>query len=121
MIANLHFWSVSTEEVVCIETELVPVANLITVKPIRPVVLILLITTISILTSCQSTPASVPAKRVPTNTNIVLIMTDDQDTDSLPVMRNLMSYPEGSWVNFTNAYANHSICCPARATVLTGQ
>jgi N-acetylglucosamine-6-sulfatase len=53
--------------------------------------------------------------------NIVIIMTDDQNVDSLPVMRKLMSYPEGSWVNFTNAIANDSICCPARATVLTGQ
>src|SRR5215216_1221740 len=53
--------------------------------------------------------------------NVVIIMTDDQNIDSLAVMRKLMSYPEGSWVNFTNAIANDSICCPARATVLTGQ
>lgn len=53
--------------------------------------------------------------------NVVVIMTDDQDVDSLPVMRNLMAFPEGSWVNFTNAFANNSICCPARATMLTGQ
>ncbi|MCI0550367.1 MAG: sulfatase, partial [Anaerolineae bacterium] len=53
--------------------------------------------------------------------NVVIIMTDDQNVDSLPVMRKLMSFPEGSWVNFTNAIANDSICCPARATVLTGQ
>lgn len=53
--------------------------------------------------------------------NVIIIMTDDQNVDSLPVMRKLMSFPEGSWVNFTNAIANDSICCPARATVLTGQ
>ena len=53
--------------------------------------------------------------------NVIIIMTDDQNVDSLPVMRNLLSFPEGSWVNFTNAIANDSICCPARATVLTGQ
>ncbi|MEZ4518216.1 MAG: sulfatase-like hydrolase/transferase [Chloroflexota bacterium] len=53
--------------------------------------------------------------------NIVVIMTDDQDFDSLPVMRNLMGRPEGSWVNFTNAFVNHSVCCPSRATTLTGQ
>jgi N-acetylglucosamine-6-sulfatase len=53
--------------------------------------------------------------------NIVIIMTDDQNVDSLPVMRKLLSYPEGSWVKFNNAFANNSICCPARATVLTGQ
>jgi len=53
--------------------------------------------------------------------NVVIIMTDDQNADSLPVMRNLMNFPEGSWVNFTNAIANDSVCCPARASVLTGQ
>jgi N-acetylglucosamine-6-sulfatase len=53
--------------------------------------------------------------------NIIIMMTDDQNVDSLPVMRKLMGFPEGSWVNFTNAIANDSICCPARATVLTGQ
>jgi N-acetylglucosamine-6-sulfatase len=53
--------------------------------------------------------------------NIVIIMTDDQNVDSLPVMRKLVSYPEGSWVRFNNAFVNDSICCPARATVLTGQ
>src|SRR5687768_7139448 len=53
--------------------------------------------------------------------NVIIIMTDDQNIDSLPVMRKLMSYPEGSWINFTNAITNDSICCPARATVLTGQ
>jgi len=53
--------------------------------------------------------------------NVVVIMSDDQDVDSLPVMRNLLGYPQGSWVNFTNAFANTSICTPARATLLTGQ
>ncbi len=53
--------------------------------------------------------------------NVVIIMTDDQNVDSLPVMRKLMAFPEDSWVHFTSAIANDSICCPARATVLTGQ
>jgi arylsulfatase A-like enzyme len=53
--------------------------------------------------------------------NIVVVMTDDQDYKSLPVMRKLMAYPEGSWVNFTGAYVNDSICGPTRATFLTGQ
>jgi N-acetylglucosamine-6-sulfatase len=53
--------------------------------------------------------------------NVVIIITDDQNVDSLPVMRKLLSYPEGSWVKFNNAFVNDSICCPARATILTGQ
>lgn len=48
-------------------------------------------------------------------------MTDDQDIYSLPVMRKLMSYPEGSWVQFTNAFTNVALCGPSRATFLTGQ
>jgi uncharacterized repeat protein (TIGR01451 family) len=52
---------------------------------------------------------------------VIVLISDDQDVYSLPVMRKLMGYPEGSWVNFRNAYANDSICCPTRATLLTGQ
>lgn len=57
--------------------------------------------------------------------NVIIIMTDDQAYESAngpySVMRNLNSNPYGDWVNFTNAFANASICCPSRASVLTGQ
>lgn len=56
-----------------------------------------------------------------TRPNIVLILTDDQDVASLPVMRHLMANPGGSWVHFTNAFANTALCAPARSTLLTGQ
>ena len=62
-----------------------------------------------------------PARAAAERPNIVLIMSDDQDMDSMPVMRKLLANPEGSWVNFSNAFANTSICTPARATLLTGQ
>lgn len=91
-------------------------------KYVMLVVLILAITAMGMDLAHQYTQKSFPitVQKAPGN-NVVLIMTDDQNVDSLPVMRNLMSYPEGSWVNFTNAFANNSICCPARATILTGQ
>jgi len=82
---------------------------------------ILLITAIGIDFTYQYKPKSIPTPVQKAQANIVVIMTDDQNVDSLPVMRKLMAFPEGSWVNFTNAFANNSICCPARATVLTGQ
>jgi hypothetical protein len=73
--------------------------------------------TLTVLTS----PPFLDVASAQVTKNVIIIMTDDQNVDSLPVMRKLMSYPEGSWVNFTHAIANDSICCPARATILTGQ
>jgi arylsulfatase A-like enzyme len=91
--------------------------------------LLVLVIAVGTLTACLPLPT--PAARTPSPTltrpaafvqrNVILIMTDDQNVDSMPVMRKLMSSPEGSWVHFTNAIASDSICCPARATVLTGQ
>ncbi len=60
------------------------------------------------------------AAQLPPRFNIVTIMTDDQDSASLPVMRNLMSYPHGSWINFTNGICSDGICGPSRSSFLTG-
>ena len=68
-------------------------------------------------------PQPVASQDVPeaVRPNILLILTDDQDVESVPAMRKLMTYPEGSWVNFTNAFTPTSLCAPSRATLLTGQ
>ena len=78
------------------------------IKHVRPIVLLFLFVAIGIFLARQYKPTPMPVPIA--HPNIVLIMTDDQNVDALPVMRKLMSYPEGSWINFTNAYANHSIC-----------
>lgn len=51
--------------------------------------------------------------------NIVLIVTDDQTAESVAKM----PYVSGrtDWINFTNAFFNVSLCCPSRASILTGQ
>jgi arylsulfatase A-like enzyme len=89
------------------------------IKLVRLIVLLILLAIIGLFIAYQYKRTLKPVPIA--HPNIVLIMTDDQNVDSLPVMRKLMSFPEAAWINFTNAYANHSICCPARATVLTGQ
>lgn len=69
-------------------------------------------------------PASVGAPRaapVLDRPNIVLFLTDDQTMYSLATMPYLSSKPYGNWVEFSHAYASTPICCPARATILTGR
>jgi arylsulfatase A-like enzyme len=51
--------------------------------------------------------------------NLVLVLTDDQTFESL----SKMPYVDGrdDWTRFTNAFIQHPLCCPSRATVLTGR
>jgi len=89
----------------------------LTMKYLRILLLIAAFGAIGLI--LENRPTSLSAAVV--RPNILVILTDDQDVYSLPVMRKLMSFPEGSWVNFTNAFVNNSVCCPSRATLLTGQ
>jgi N-acetylglucosamine-6-sulfatase len=52
--------------------------------------------------------------------NIVLILTDDQRWDSLQYMPNVESQLMARGVSFTNAFDNNPLCCPTRATIMTG-
>ena len=53
--------------------------------------------------------------------NILLILTDDQTVESLTSAT--MPYTKGraDWVRFSNAILNVALCCPSRATILTGR
>jgi len=52
--------------------------------------------------------------------NVVLILTDDQRWDSLQYMPNVESLLVAHGVTFTNAFDNNPLCCPTRATIMTG-
>jgi N-acetylglucosamine-6-sulfatase len=52
--------------------------------------------------------------------NVVIVLTDDQMVGSLARMPYLNSDPGGHWVNFTNGFVHYPLCCPSRATVLSG-
>ena len=54
-------------------------------------------------------------------TNVLLILTDDQDLASLEVMGEVQSRLAGEGTSFTNAFASLPQCCPSRATLLSGQ
>ena len=56
--------------------------------------------------------------------NILLILTDDQDTwasDVYLTMPRTKTWIQDAGVRFTRAFANTPVCCPSRATLLTGR
>lgn len=60
------------------------------------------------------------ASTAPDKPNIVFILSDDQTSDSTVAMPFLTSKPGGHWFEFTNAFNNTPLCCPSRATLLSG-
>src|SRR5687768_16434924 len=53
--------------------------------------------------------------------NIVVVMTDDQTVESIRVMANVESLLARQGTSFTNSFASFPLCCPSRATYITGQ
>lgn len=64
-----------------------------------------------------SSAAEVPVVRP----NIVVVMTDDQALESMRVMANVNSLIGRQGATFLNSFATFPLCCPSRATFLTGQ
>jgi len=52
--------------------------------------------------------------------NVVLIVTDDQRYDSLFTMQNVRRLIGEHGVTFDRAVVSNSLCCPSRASILTG-
>jgi arylsulfatase A-like enzyme len=59
--------------------------------------------------------------RQATRPDIVLILTDDQRYDQLQSMPQTRSLLGDQGVTFSNSYIVNPLCCPSRATILTGQ
>jgi N-acetylglucosamine-6-sulfatase len=53
--------------------------------------------------------------------NVVVVMTDDQRGTDLEPMRKLRRHVADQGATFRNFYATFPLCCPSRATFLTGQ
>jgi arylsulfatase A-like enzyme len=53
--------------------------------------------------------------------NIVFILTDDQRAKDVSVMPNVKRLLADRGMTFTRAYASTALCCPSRASILTGQ
>lgn len=53
--------------------------------------------------------------------NVIVIMTDDQRYDSMDGLPNVVEKLGGRGVTFTNAFVTTPLCCPSRASFLTGK
>jgi N-acetylglucosamine-6-sulfatase len=53
--------------------------------------------------------------------NVVFILTDDMTTSELSAMPNVQSLLAGQGMTFNEAYISFPLCCPSRATMLSGQ
>lgn len=63
-------------------------------------------------------PTEVPAATPP---NVLLIVTDDQRADTLPALPAVTRWLGRPGVTFPDAHATTPVCCPARASLMTGE
>jgi N-acetylglucosamine-6-sulfatase len=61
------------------------------------------------------------AARAKPRPNVIVIETDDQTQEEMRVMRNTLSLIGAQGTTFDNSFVTLSLCCPSRATFLTGQ
>lgn len=62
-----------------------------------------------------------PASAAPGDSNVVLIVTDDQTLEEMRGLPQTSALIGGQGVTFNRAYVNFPLCCPSRAAMLTGQ
>jgi N-acetylglucosamine-6-sulfatase len=88
-------------------------------RPFRPAPRFLVIAAALLLASalsgCKSSPVHSSAP------SIVFILTDDQRWDTLNGMPNVESRLVAHGVTFTNGFVSDPLCCPSRASILTGE
>lgn len=78
--------------------------------------------TILVLVLATAGKAGSAAARGPDQRNVVVVMTDDQRLSDLRrALPRTKTRLGRSGVTFRNAYATFPLCCPSRATYLTGQ
>ncbi|MFL6182608.1 MAG: sulfatase, partial [Actinomycetes bacterium] len=65
-------------------------------------------------------PAVASAETDPAPPNIVVVLTDDMRTDEMDALRKTNDLLVDQGTTFTHAIAPTSLCCPARAALLTG-
>ena len=73
------------------------------------------------LSASLASSATSEIQQTQTRPNIVVLMTDDQTVESMRVMTNVNTLLAARGTTFTNSFASYPLCCPSRATYITGQ
>ncbi|GIU98176.1 MAG: hypothetical protein KatS3mg013_1979 [Actinomycetota bacterium] len=81
---------------------------------------LLAVAVLVLVASVAGTPVGRHARAAPEPSSIVVIMTDDQRWDTLWAMPTVRSELVDKGVTFTNAFVSNALCCPSRASALTG-
>jgi arylsulfatase A-like enzyme len=66
-------------------------------------------------------PIGAPAAPQSRRPNIVMVMADDMRADDLRFMPNVRRLLGGTGLTFRNSFSPYPLCCPARASFLTGE
>ena len=77
-----------------------------------------LLTALLVALACGASSA---AAQTPERPNIVVVMTDDQTAQSVEFMENVKLGLINQGTAFRQAVVSYALCCPSRATYLTGQ
>jgi N-acetylglucosamine-6-sulfatase len=65
--------------------------------------------------------ATHPAKGAASHPNVIFILTDDMTSSELAGMPNVQSQIAAQGMTFNEAYVSFPLCCPSRATLMSGQ
>lgn len=82
---------------------------------------LLALAVLAVLTAPQEVEPAAAAMTDADAPNIVVIMTDDQTLESMKVMSRTSALIGSQGTTYTNYVVTDSLCCPSRATYLTGQ
>ncbi|UAL30001.1 sulfatase [Nocardioides rotundus] len=82
---------------------------------------VLLLALASVVTTSAWAEDAAQTTAVDSRPNIIFILTDDMRLDDLRFMPATRKLVGGRGVTFTRARSNNPLCCPARATILTGK
>lgn len=81
----------------------------------------------AVILAAAALTATPPPRARDDRLNIVVILTDDQSFDTLPSdppalpwLQTQIRDPNGHWLSFPNAFIQTPLCCPSRATILSG-